>query len=291
MIGSIVRRFVAPALAAFALAGAAAAPAATITVGPTTFVSAVNAAHAGDVVVLTDGEYGDPYFRSAPSAPAITIDGCRADAHFRSLRFDGRGGLTLKCLQFVGGGLMLVGVRDVTVANLLATAPPRAGIGIAASQHVAISDVEVIDAGADGVDIGGSQHVTVDRLACYASHPTPGAHPDCLQLYSKLPTHPVPTDDVAVRSVVAVGDTQGVDMFGNTLPATNVHFDGLVVVSRYPRGVSMTSAGGCTGCSLTNSRVERLRGAAHAVQLDPQAPLPGWAAGSVTGNSPNSTAP
>lgn len=262
------------------------APAMTapIPVTPATFLATLNAAKTGSVLALGDGDYGDVYLRATPSVP-VTLDACASNgaATFRSLRIDGRTGYVLRCLSFTGTALNMQGVRDVTIDRLLSVNPLRAAIQMGNSAGVTMTDIEVSGAGSDAIDIAGSQHITIDRLAVYGGKPTPGAHPDGVQWYSGLTQ--ARSSYITIRNVSIVGPSQGVAAFGNKQPCDHIVYENITVMTTMSRGISLPTT--CTDTPpMKNARVERMRGATRIVQID------GPGAGDAKlGNSGNSSRP
>lgn len=268
--------------------------AATLPATPATFQATLFGAAAGDVVKLGPGTYArlsmaGKVARLWSAKNPVVIDGSDPAAVLEGLTIGNSSGVKIVNVTLHGGSIGIIDSHDVTVKGFLCVGATRNCVGVSRSQNVSVSFGEIIDAGSDGVDVAGSQHVDVSNIACYGSKPTPGAHPDCVQVYSKPPYVPLALSYVSVRDSVAVGDTQGFVMFGNAVTADHVVFSGLTVMGRYPRGISMSN---CTpGCESHGNRVIVMRGAPHWVQIDPLTPPPGWAADSVTDNSPATARP
>ena len=89
----------------------------------------------------------------------------------------------------------------------------RNGIGFSQVSDSRLVGNSFRDMGSDGIDIALSRRIFVDGTNCHDFHPTPGAHPDCIQLWSR-PTAP-PTADITVINTIATGDVQGVNGFNH----------------------------------------------------------------------------
>ena len=256
------------------------APAATTLATPATAAMLMATVPANDTVKLGPGAYGSIYLRGATARlKPVTIDASDPGATLAGFRCDGCSGVTVTGVTTTGG-LSFQGGSNLTIVQVLCTGAVRACVELGNVTDATVEYVESIDAGSDGVDVAASQRVDVGFVTCTGSKPTPGAHPDCVQIYTKAGAA---TSYVTLHDSTAVGDTQGFDMFGNNVLADHVVFRGLTVQTRYPRGISMTSNGGCSpGCSLGVAFVRPMRGSKYIVQLDAG---PGVATSDVSGNS------
>lgn len=272
---------------------------------PATLAAILAAAVPGSTIQLASGSYGDLAVGDTRAfSPPLTITACASDgktnagAVFHSLSFSNWTGVNLQCIRASGtadASLKLGNVHQFTITYFVSDSPVRAGIEIGSSDHVTASTVTVTRSGSDGMDIAGSQNIAIDHLRCSKGLPTPGAHPDCLQLYGGTAYAPSPVAHITVVWSVAEGPTQGFDTFANTGTMNDVHFEHLTASVGYSRGISMSPD--CTGCTFRYNSVALFPGTPTTstfdgiVQIDPGSTPPGWAAGSVVGNSGNSPRP
>lgn len=117
----------------------------------------------------------------------------------------------------------------------------------------------VTRAGADGFRIVDSHTVLFDRNRCTGGTPVPGAHPDCLQMWSIL-GNPVQSD-VTVSNNYAYGPTQGFTSFdpdrGGALRARIINNR---VDTSYSQGIACY---GCVDSVITGNTVTTLPGATN----------------------------
>ena len=89
----------------------------------------------------------------------------------------------------------------------------RNGIGMSEVSDARLIGNTFSEMGSDGIDIALSRRIFVDGTRCHDFKPTPGAHADCIQLWSR-PNAP-PTADITIINTVAAGDMQGVTAFNH----------------------------------------------------------------------------
>jgi len=143
------------------------------------------------------------------------------------MRFDGSSGVTIIGAHMVGGNISFnYGSHDMKTVKTLCEASTVNCIQVGTSWNITLDDTEIIGSQSDGIDIGGSQHVSIRRVGCEAFAPGPGAHPDCIQMYSFKARNGRPDDPalsyILIDHVLSVGNTQGVDMLGNEITPDHI---------------------------------------------------------------------
>jgi parallel beta-helix repeat protein len=145
----------------------------------------------------------------------------------------------------------------------------RNGIGLGTVSDARITNNAITDSGSDGIDVAMSRRIVLDHNRCTDSHPTPGAHPDCIQLWS----HAVqpPTADIVLSNNEVIGDTQGFTAFNHTSPdatgkvVDDGGFDRITVENNHAKvstyhGVTLYD---CRHCIVRNNRAESLPNAQY----------------------------
>ncbi len=197
---------------------AAAAPRAGIVTEatPDTLGDVLAKAVPGQVIRLAAGVYAPILLTRRAWTPAIIIEA--GDARLSSIVMRNVAGVTWRGGNFEGGDVIPHAVKvnssqRIDFENARFSRYVRNGIG-----YGEVSDSRLIgnsfkDMGSDGIDIALSRRILVDGTTCLDFKPFPGAHPDCIQLWSR-PTAP-PTADITVINTVATGDVQGVSAFNH----------------------------------------------------------------------------
>jgi len=234
---------------------------------PGSLAAVLGRATAGETIRLQPGDYSAIDLRDRHWVPAITIDA--AAARLRSVRLTSVSGLTWRGGVFDGDGVERSGfgiqksdhieIDGVTLRRYL-----RVGIGIGSTHDARIANNVFTDMGSDGIDIALSRRIVVDHNRCTGSQPTEGAHPDCIQLWSRPSEQP--TADITIINNDATGDTQGFTAFNHSRPdatgkmVDDGGFDRITVENNHARvstwhGVTVYS---CRGCIVRHNRVETL---------------------------------
>ncbi len=259
-------RLSAAALLAAILIGAT--PAAAVTSAtPSTIEEVLEHAAPGDTIRLAPGDYAPIELRNRHWSPSLTIDSTAA--RLRAVRLTAVSGLTWRGGSFDGGSVERAGfgiqksdhieIDGATLRRYL-----RVGIGMGSTSDARIVNNVFTDMGSDGIDIALSRRVVADHNRCVDTHPTDGAHPDCIQLWSR-PSEP-PTADITITNNDATGDTQGFTAFNHARPdkAGNMvddgGFDRIRIENNHARvstyhGVTVYS---CRNCVIRHNRVETL---------------------------------
>jgi hypothetical protein len=237
-----------------------AAHATSLSASPANLEYAISAAKAGDTVVLSPGDYGIVTIANRQWANPINLD-ARA-ATFTGIVLRNVDGLSITggAIHGVGGrtyGVLASLSRHIDLTDLSISGGVRAGVVIDRTDDVAIRGLEISDTSSDGIDIGLSHRILIDHLNCHDFHPTPstfdaeghklteGAHPDCVQAWSR-PTAP-PVSDVTVTNVSAVGEMQGISFFNHIRDGVDDGgFDRItithnVVHNSYPEGIALNT--------------------------------------------------
>jgi len=111
----------------------------------------------------------------------------------------------------------------------------------------------------DGIDISDSHGTTAAGNKCSGGHPGPGAHPDCIQLWS-VAGHALESD-ITVTGNSAYGPTQGFTDFDAGL---RIKFTKNTVESSYIAGVACYD---CIDSIITNNVLSTLAGAPYQTQI------------------------
>ncbi len=236
--------------------------AATATATPDSVAGVLAHAADGDTVHLAPGSYPVIDLRDRHWSSPVVVEA--TDAQLRAVHLSGVSGLTWRGGTFDGGDAERQGVSiqksdHVVVDGATMHHYARVGIGVGSSSDLRIVNNVFSDMGSDGVDIALSRRIVLDHNRCVDSHPTDGAHPDCIQLWSR-PSEP-PTADITITNNEAIGDTQGFTAFNHVRDGVDDGgFDRITIeynhakVSAY-HGVTVYS---CRGCIIRHNRVETL---------------------------------
>ena len=254
--------------AAYLLALLLAAPVAAATVAtPATFADLLDRAAPGDTIQLAAGSYDAIQLKDRHWSPPVTVDATAA--RLRGLRLSNVSGLTWHGGTFDGGDVERNGINVNVGDHLIVDGATfshfvRNGVGLGTVSDARLTNNRFTDMGSDGIDIALSRRIVVDHNHCTDFHPTPGAHPDCVQLWSR-PTQP-PTADITITDNEAIGDMQGFTAFNGVHPdATGARvgdggFDRIIVernvarVSTY-HGVTIDD---CRHCIVRHNHAESL---------------------------------
>ena len=202
------------------LATALTVPAAAATTAtPATLAEVLARAAPGETVQLAPGSYDAIKLRGRHWSPPVTVDATAAQ--LRGVRLDDVSGLTWHGGTFDGGDVERSGFNVVVADHLVVDGVKfghytRNGIGLGTVSDARITNNSFAGSGSDGIDIGLSRRIVLDHNRCSDFHPTPGAHPDCIQLWSR-PEQP-PTADITITNNEAIGDMQGFNGFNHVRP-------------------------------------------------------------------------
>ncbi len=155
----------------------------------------------------------------------------------KRLVFDGQTVTGDDLVQVDGNGIWLIGCEDIEVKNGLFQ-NVRSGVVGDRCRKAWVHDNGFSRMGTDGCQFGSSQDVTIEDNRFAGFMPPAGAHPDCVQLWSRA-TSP-PCADIVIRRNKMQGRAQGVGMFNHTrsYPAGTTLADGrkLTVAERLNDG-------------------------------------------------------
>ena len=220
----------------FALSSPAAA--ATLTVANTASLwTALKASGPGDVIQLKSGSYGVLELnRMTFAAPGVTVSAAPgARPMLTSLVTKDSTGLTFVGLEvamaptqqygiyafgsarirydgmtvhqasekLAGAGFLIRESKDVAITN---SELHHLGVGggVLDSAEVTVANSNFHDIDTDGVDIGGSAGAVVSNNRFSDFFPSPGAHPDAIQLW-QTKEHPMPAGSVVKDNIIRRG--------------------------------------------------------------------------------------
>jgi len=244
-----------------------------------TLMSALRAAHGGDVIVLAPGNYGEVVLRNLQFDTPVTIVSSRADdpAVLQRLVIGSSEGLTFRNLEIQvtpgargievtkgsnvtldrldvhgskgdgplgdGVGLHIRNSDGVTVSNSEFSELSH-GLAHLDSTHLVISDNRFHDIRIDGVRGGGSSQVEISRNYFTDFHRQAGDHGDAVQFWTSNTTTGV--RDIVVKDNVFVrgeGDVAQGIFFGNEakLPYENITITGNAIIGGMYNGISINT--------------------------------------------------
>jgi hypothetical protein len=197
-------------------------------------------------IQMQGGVFGNPHGTTRQNRAIVFFGG--SDIHVDRVKAVGSG---------TGGGIAMVGVTNGSVSNSTFT-NLNVGIGIGPmSREIRVLNNLFDRATSDGIDIFGSHGVVASYNHCRDTRPAPGAHPDCVQMWS-VKGNPVQSD-IELSFNTAVGATQGLTSFnadnGGLLRARIVN--NRVDVS-YPQGIACYA---CRDSDIRNNDVTTSPGA------------------------------
>ncbi len=277
--------------------------AATITVTPATFASVLAAEKGGDTLKLV-GTFGAERLQNRSFSKVVTIDASAA-TFTNSFQM-----YSVSNLTFNGGTFNIVGTpaftkgvavydsRNIVVSGIAVNGSSD-GIGIfvsnAVNLHVlndkldgmrdgvalstvtngTVSGVKITHSSSDGIDIADSHFVTATNNNCSASVPSPGAHPDCIQLWS-IAGHPLQSDIIVTKNV-ATGATQGFTSFAPGGGELRVQITHNTVNTSYSQGVACYD---CIDSTISYNNLTTMPGSQYLTNLN----VIGGSGNTVVGN-------
>lgn len=170
---------------------------------------------------------------------------------WRGGNFDGQ--LTRRSGLFARSGSRIV-VEGTKMRQYL-----RVGVVFSEVSDSRIANNAFRDMQSDGIDIALSRRIVIDRNTCEDFAPAPGAHPDCIQLWSR-PTVP-PTGDITITNNVAIGTMQGIALFNHVRKGVDdggfdrVTIANNIVKSTFYNGIVLTD---CRECVARDNRIDTL---------------------------------
>jgi hypothetical protein len=139
-----------------------------------------------------------------------------------------------------GLGVMVRQSRNVTVRDTQLDGH-RTGLASLSSSDSLFTRNQFLNMSSDGINLSDSHRILASHNLCKGFAPTPGAHPDCIQLWS-LRDKPLQSD-IYLLNNTAYGATQGFASFDpDTASGIRFTFAGNYMETSYPQGVA------CYGC-------------------------------------------
>nr|WP_295663381.1 right-handed parallel beta-helix repeat-containing protein [Polymorphobacter sp.] len=236
--------------------------AATTTATPETAKAVIDAARGGDTIKLAPGDYAPIRIDKHNWSPQLTIDA--SAAQLAQVAFNNVTGVVWHGGTFDGKDQThtgwSAGTSDhVTLDGATFRHFTRNGIVLGKVSDARITNNIIADSGSDGIDVAESRRVVIDGNECRDTAPTPGAHPDCIQLWSR-PTSP-PVADITITNNKASGDTQGITMFNHVRGGVDdggfdrVRVENNTISVKQWHGIAMYS---CRECVIRNNRVDTI---------------------------------
>ncbi len=248
------------------------AAAAMVKATPTSLATDIAAARGGDTIELTAGDYAPVKIAGRSFAPALTI---KAGA----VRVANVGLQNVSGLVWLGGhfdgndreptGLSIGASHNIRIEAADFQRFTRNGIVVGDSSDIDLVGNRLTKMGSDGIQIALSRRMTIEGNSCVDFSPSPGTHPDCIQLWSR-PGAP-PTADILIKGNVMAGSMQGISLFNHVRGGVDDGgFDRISVVandvriSDYYHGIALYD---CRECLVRDNKVATLAGGnpkAHA---------------------------
>ena len=220
----------------------------------------------GSIIALT-GTCDPIAITGRKFSPPVTIDATAAT--LSSVSLNGVSGLTWRGGTFSGAGKLSTawsagGSDHIAIENATMTGYLRNSIILGGSSDFRIVGNVMSHAGADGIDIAMSRRGLIYRNTCSDPDTTAGAHPDCVQLWSR-PSNP-PVSDIAIVGNTATGAMQGFSGFNHIRGGIDDGgFDRITVIDNtagvaMPDGIYFTD---CRSCLFVQNHFITPKGAAH----------------------------
>lgn len=281
------------ALAVTALCFGSPAKAVSLLATSSTFKSVFAAAAAGDTIILK-GSFGRIDLANRSFATPLRIDASQASFSY-TLSLRNIHGLSMTGGRFGpgswqnGGTIRVQDSSNIGFINPVLTADGlgaargltftntdgfsvtggsfsgfRLAIGSISSSDGTLTNNRITRATSDGINIVGSHRVTASGNSCAGGIPSPGAHADCIQLWS-ISGKP-PQSDIKLLYNTATGNTQGFTSFN---PASGgglrISMIGNRVDTSMPQGIACY---GCVDSIITDNVLTTLPGARYRTSLN-----------------------
>ena len=247
---------------------------------------------AGDTVALV-GTFGELRLQNRTFTRAITID-ARQAVFTTTMVFDNVRGVSLsggtfnianngayaKGIAVYGGsniyidgvtvngggdgavdqyGIAINGAYNAQVTNAKLNGL-YSGIGMGQTTAGLIARNKITGATADGIDIADSHSVLASANSCTGGRPGPGAHPDCIQMWS-IAGHALESD-ITVTNNAAYGPTQGFTDFDAGL---RINISHNVVNTSYSQGIACYS---CIDSTVSYNTMSTLPGSTYQTRYN-----------------------
>ena len=130
----------------------------------------------------------------------------------------------------------------------------RTGLTVASSRNVKLDNTSFVAMTSDGINISDSHFVTATANTCTGTVAYPGAHPDCIQLWSVLGNPP--QSNISLVRNIANGATQGFTTF-NAQDGGGIRISMIenIVTTSHPQGFACYS---CVDSVFRNNVVSTL---------------------------------
>jgi hypothetical protein len=244
---------------------------AMISASPASIEDTIRRAQPGDTIRLAPGNYGTVTLHDRQWAQPVTIDAKDAVMVLVLERVSGlaiRGGRFGPARDNLGYAALLRSSSRISFEGSNFVDATR-GMVIDRSNNVTIDSATFSGMTVDGINIASSQHVRVSNSRCADFSPEPGAHPDCVQLWSRPATGI--TSDITLTDNVSIGNMQGFSAFNHIRGGIDdggfdrIVVRGNVVQGLYPQGVGLYD---CRNCTVRGNRTSRLPGARWKVSVN-----------------------
>ena len=213
--------------------------ASTINATAATLAAAFASAKAGDTIKLS-GSFGATYFSNRTFSSVVTID-ARAATFTGTLAIVKVGGLKVLGGQYGSDTALVTPAIRVNTSDRITFSKPvvsgngtsahgidvggstkitvdggsftglRSGVAFTGVTQGLITHSTSVRSASDGFDIADSHKINITFNSCSDTRMTPGAHPDCVQLWS-IAGHPRQSD-IMISDNIATGPTQGFSSF------------------------------------------------------------------------------
>lgn len=249
--------------------------AAVLAASPTNLKAVMSSAMPGDTIKLAATSFpGLTRVQRRSWTPAVIFDA--TDATLESVTVAGTTGVVWRGGTFVGtsvngygvgNGMTISQSQNVSIEGARLSGS-RNGVVVDRSDGVRVVGNTITHMSSDGIDIALSRNVVVDRNSCADFAFSPGAHADCIQMWSR----PVaaPTADVVISNNRVNGDMQGIflgDHVRDGVPDggfDRVTIRGNTVLNTFG---GATVVANCRGCTVRDNNVNSLPNYRHKAQL------------------------
>ena len=252
--------------------------AALLAATPSTLSNVVAAAKPGDTIRLAPANYGVLKIVNRSWNPPVVFEAAGATIPFvaigNSSGVTWRGGTVVGFgdgAYATGYGFKMQHSSDISITGVKIS-EVRTGIVVDTSSRVRVANNDLSKVSADGIDVALSRNVAIDGNSCHDFATSPGAHPDCIQLWSR-PTAP-PTADVTITNNSAIGEMQGIGLFDSNLRDgvpdggfDRITITGNKVLNTMAQGIAMYN---CRSCTVRDNNINSLPGYKNKAQLNVQ---------------------
>jgi hypothetical protein len=246
-------------------------PVTVVEATPQTLQALLDNAAPATVIQLAPGDYPAIRVRQRDWSPAVTVEA--GSARLRGVVISDVAGFSWRGGFFDGenvdrNGINVIRGQRLSIEKASFTRYLRNGIGLSEVSDARMIGNSFDQMGSDGIDIALSRRILVDGTRCHDFKPTPGAHADCIQLWSR-PTAP-PTADIIVINTVAAGDMQGVTAFNHVRDGVDDGgFDRIIFANNdiritYAQAVSLYD---CRNCIARDNFVDTWPQAHHRARV------------------------